>query len=687
MVIKIDRTRLNQQIKRSLDVQGSIPARPPLVLYTSSTSSALLLDIANRHGMERRPAQLTMATLIEQAIEQGIPAVIEAATGTGKGRAYGTPAVLSGKKVVISTGNKALQKQLVEKDMPYLYEHVRAFQFAEMKGEGNYICLDRLHKYGEQEAADASTDEAYRQVRALTETSGETFTGDFESRELSFVPAVLKREINRDGDLCAGKDCPLYEQCYYYRMRREAEAADVVITNHSLLTINAAKGGRILPAHDVVVLDEAHHLEDEATEAFTVKVTESRVVSLLKLKTLQAHTHEKSRAAILRAAAAAWQELARRFPANEQKVVLDAPVQEGLKLASLLDELASAFRKDKPDIADTKESKLYDKLVRRAERLADELRQVFTVKDTGYVYFMQWVGTGGKRSIEVSQAPLSVASFLRETLFQKYTVICTSATLATGSQDFTYFTRRVGLDKAERLILKELPTVFDYGRNALLYIPRDVPPPPSMKNHTPAVYASKRAAYEQAIIERMLSLVRASGGRAFLLFCSHAMKEKAYARFLSANLPYPLLCQEEGVSRDLLKAQFCQAGNAVLFGVKTFWEGIDVPGDALSLVVIDKLPFGVPGDPVEAARIEQIKAAKLNYWNSYIVPRIILQLKQGVGRLIRSSSDSGVMAILDTRLHIDRDRYGKAIIDALPGAKRTVSLQDVETFFQERAGR
>jgi Rad3-related DNA helicase len=456
-------------------------------------------------------------------------------------------------------------------------------------------------------------------------------------------------------------------------MRREAEAAQVVITNHSLLAIDAAKGGKVLPEHEQVVLDESHHLEDAATEAFTVKIAASRITSLLSLKTLRANTKEKKRDAIERQARITWQELERRYEegarGNNNRVALPSPVEEGLQLATLLQKLAKELEDNKPgNLAhQPKEDKLYDKLVQRVRNLASDVRQVFSVEEGDYVHCMEYVGDAGKASIEVSRIPLNVAPLLQQSLFDRCPVICTSATLATGNGNasFSYFKSRVGI---ERAIERVLPTVFDYQQNALLYVPRDLPSPN---------YETHRDAYEQAVIVRMLQLVHISQGRAFLLFNSRRMLERAYACFLTADMEYPLLAQLEGVSRDGLIQQFRENGNAVLFGLKSFWEGVDVQGEALSLVVIDKLPFSVPGDPVREARRELLDSP----FKTYDLPQVILQLKQGVGRLIRSHEDRGCMAILDTRIHTRWDEWGKDICKALPPAVKTSRLQDVERFF------
>jgi Rad3-related DNA helicase len=387
---------------------------------------------------------------------------------------------------------------------------------------------------------------------------------------------------------------------------------------------------------------------------------------------------------VMRAAHETWIRLQQiADPINKSRTNLESPLEEGLHLASLLDDLTDSLRKQRPINLEEKESQLYDKLLSRIQNLAANIRTVFSVSDRNkFVYYAERVEGSASRGfiMQASAAPLDVTSFLKERLFDKCTIISTSATLATTGPNpvhpegkgpnFAYFRRRVGLYPLEcsDLIEHILPLTFDYEQNALLYLPRDLPAP---------TFGTGSDDYMKSIAREMYKLVKLSRGRAFLLFSSRRMLDRAY-ELMSPHLPYPLLKQGD-MTRLELTQRFRQEEGAVLFGLKSFWEGVDIAGDALSLVVIDKLPFDPPDDPVHEARIAQMKAAGENWFGTYVLPQAVLRLKQGIGRLLRTRQDRGVMAILDTRLHTKG--YGKLVLDALPPARRTSSLRDVEQFF------
>ncbi len=377
-------------------------------------------------------------------------------------------------------------------------------------------------------------------------------------------------------------------------------------------------------------------------------------------------------------------------PGYKGRANLQAPIEEGLKLASILLALKNSLLKEKPINLSEKDEQLYSKLVKRTQNLAEHVRIVFSVDQPAkFVYYVERVMSAGQRSsgntqLQVSAAPLDVTTWLRERLFDKCNVICTSATLATvGTEssrseekgpNFLYYRRRVGLDAANYpdVIERVLPLTFDYESQALLYLPRDLPAP---------VYGNNAAAddYNKAIAREMYRLVRRSRGRAFLLFSSKRMLDQAYD-LMMPHLDFPLLKQGD-MSRIELTRRFREEKGSVLFGLKSFWEGVDIVGETLSLVVIDKLPFDPPDDPVHEARVAQMKAAGENWFGTYVLPQAVLRLKQGLGRLLRSHEDRGVLAILDTRLHTKG--YGRLVLDALPPARRTSNLNDVTRFFAE----
>jgi Rad3-related DNA helicase len=344
------------------------------------------------------------------------------------------------------------------------------------------------------------------------------------------------------------------------------------------------------------------------------------------------------------------------------------------------------MRKQRPKDLPDKEGQLYDKLLKRAQNLAEELRTVFSVEEKSkFVYYAERAESSISRGIviQASAAPLDVTSWLKERLFDKYNVISTSATLATVSPNpvrpeekgpnFTYFRRRIGLDPEEQSEVMEsiLPLTFDYENNALLYLPRHLPAP---------AFGAGAEDYMRDIAREMYRLVKLSHGRAFLLFSSKRMLDYAYELMAPHLSDYPLLKQGD-MTRLELTRRFREEKGSILFGLKSFWEGVDIAGDALSLVVIDKLPFDPPDDPVHEARVAQMKAAGENWFGTYVLPQAVLRLKQGIGRLLRTREDRGVMAILDTRLHTKG--YGRMVLDALPPARRTSNIKDVKNFFAE----
>lgn len=646
------------------------------------STPALVADLL-KGGRELRPAQVEMAALVSRALSGGESAVIEAATGVGKSAAYLVPVIRSGKTVIVSTANKALQEQLYEKDIPFLQKHVQPFGAAMIKGVGNYLCRDRL----DSARKDLRLFDRYPELQPVIDAieQNDTFAGDFES--LGFpIAGELRSRINGERDECAWEKCNFFNGCYIRAMRERARLAQVIIVNHTLLLLDAAAEGAILPDRDLIVIDEAHHLAGEASSAFTTIVRPSQVASLLSLQRVQAHSPEALRTEVAGLAARLWNRIEQVPLGNASKLAFKEPVQEGLALAAKINDLADTLRSQRPGTLTDKETALYDKLIQRTRNLGAAVRLVFDARpDGGYVRSIERIMTSKHHppSLQACATPLDVAPWLKEKLFDKIPVIImTSATLATigpnpakpeenGKPNFAYYRRQIGLDPVDRptVIERILPQVFDYARNALLYVPRDVPEP---------VYGAGEAAqhYESAIAAQMQRLVQASRGRAFLLFSSRRMLDEVYS-FLAPHAPYRLLRQGDMNRAELLAAFHEERG--VLLGLKTFWEGVDIAGEALSLVVIDKLPFGVPDDPVHAAVVEGMKARGENWFGGYVLPQVVLQLKQGVGRLLRTKEDRGVMAILDARLY--SKGYGKQVFHALPPARRTMQLSDVEQFF------
>lgn len=623
-------------------------------------------------GYEERPAQIAMARNVAAALETGEHAAIEAGTGTGKSLAYLLPIIRSGKVALISTANKALQEQLFYKDIPFVQQHVRLFKAALVKGMANYLCLDRLEE--ERSFQRLVGQPAFSRMEDLLDS--DQWDGDLDLLPDSLPPDTRAR-VAADGDQCAWRACPFFGDCYVRKMRERAREAQVIVVNHTLLLLDAAMEGWLLPERDVVILDEAHHLEEEATRAFTATVSPGRVQSLLSLRRVREHADARAHQEATAANVEAWDALARVVdPGARGRQVLRQPLQEGLRLASTVDDVATSLQLNRPDTLDDKENQLYDKLVKRARTLAADLRTVFAVADReGHVYYVERTGGfgegGGRRGLpqpSVSAAPLGVAELLAERLFDKVPVISTSATLAIGGS-FAFYRGRVGLPAAREAVL---PLAFDFREQALLYVPR--------LRHEPA-FGDAGGPYLSELADQMGALVGASEGRAFLLFSSQRALQAVLDRLSGAlsALDYSLLVQGAGMGRVELVRRFREEPRAVLFGLKSFWEGVDVAGEALSLVAIDKLPFAPPDDPIQEARVARMKAAGENWFGGYTLPLAILQLKQGLGRLLRTHDDRGVMAVLDTRLHTKS--YGRQVLAALPPARRTSDIHDVERFF------
>lgn len=623
---------------------------------------------ASLPGYTERPAQIEMAELVAKAITEHKHGVIEAQTGTGKSLGYLLPGVRSGKVMVISTGNKALQEQLFYKDIPFVQRHVQRFHAALVKGMGNYLCLDRVG-FAEEHGSLLTSRPEFEELLGFLEEEGDTWDGDFEGQNAPKVPLDMRSEINGDVDHCAWKSCKSFDKCYVRKMRVNASEAKVIVVNHSLLMLNLKTGGNLLPPHDVVVIDEAHGLEEVATQVYTDSVKETSITSLLSLKMVRQVITEKTYKSVIEQMETVWQRLEEVMLNEKPTRTLTRQIEEGLTLSSRLRTLHDELIMRQPHGLSEQETALYVKLLNRAEKLADDVRHIFSVTDTSkFVYYLEKARVGRRMVITAHAKPLDVSARLKKDLFGgEQVVICTSATLATG--DLSYFRSRIGLD-APTTIEKILPPIFNYRRNALLYLPRTLPEP---------VYGEGSAEYQAQIAGEMLKLVRASRGRAFLLFSSNRMLEAVYTLIApTLSTDYPLFKQGE-MSRVELTKGFRESPGAVLFGLKSFWEGVDIAGDALSLVVIDKLPFPPPDDPLHEARITLLKQKRADWWGGYTLPQVIIALKQGAGRLIRTHTDRGVIAILDARMYTKT--YGKKIANALPPARQTVDIDVVRTFF------
>ncbi|HXH24336.1 MAG TPA: ATP-dependent DNA helicase, partial [Vicinamibacterales bacterium] len=689
-----------------------VPAVPGTAGLIAATDAAFAEAgaIARAVGgdFEPRPAQRTMAAAVADALVEGGTLVVEAGTGTGKTVAYLAPAILSGKRVLISTGTKNLQEQIFFKDLPALRDALGVpFTATLMKGRANYLCLHRWALY--RDAVEGETSVGGRLIESgdrvllpiLDAWVRKTETGD--RAELRDLPedVPLWKEIAADAETCLGAECPRYGDCFITLMRQRAAESDVVIVNHHLLCADAAvrQGayGEVIPSCSTLVVDEAHQLEDAATQYFGVAFTSHRVDDLVRdaarmlaapgsgrpadasdEAALTPSQHEEISRALARVAERSrvffsGLALARPFaalPGGETRARYTAETMadhagDALALAGALDALEGAIalalaRAPREGGAAAREEivEAAAAIQRRAGELRDDLRFLVRAGDPDFVYYLEARPHGG---IVLKAAPIDVSRVVREALFDRYrTVVLTSATLSVD-ESFEYVKGRLGIRAAAEI---RVPSEFDYARQALLYLPARMPPPGS-------------SAFATAVAREASQLLQHSRGRAFVLFTSYSVL-RAVQQVLQMTLPYPLLVQGTA-PRSTLVEQFRRTPNAVLLATSSFWQGVDVVGEALSCVIIDKLPFASPADPVTAARIDAIRERGGDPFTEYQVPLAILTLLQGLGRLIRHRTDRGVLAVLDPRL--TTKRYGRRFLASLPPAPVTHDLRAVERFF------
>ncbi|MGH9256574.1 MAG: ATP-dependent DNA helicase [Vicinamibacterales bacterium] len=680
--------------------------RAVCAVFTDHGTLARVLE-----GYEPREGQRHMSEAVASVIENGGTLLAEAGTGTGKTLAYLVPAILSGRRVLVSTGTKNLQEQIFFKDLPLLQKALGTpFTATLMKGRGNYLCLHRWELY-RQASESAGTFESLGMFeRDRSERSERsvflpiidawvktTETGD--RAELRDLPedVPLWKEIAAEADTCLGTECPHYDDCFVTLMRRRAAESDVVIVNHHLLCADAAVRqsayGEVIPTCSTLVVDEAHQLEDVATQYFGCSVSAFRVDDLVRdggrlLSADAARTCGIRDIEDITRALARVSDRSRFFfsglaldpslkTANgaETRVRYTADglaghVEEGAALAGALDGLEAtlalaaqrpAARADgnpAPDTANPLD--LADALAAlqgRAGELATDLRFLMRAADPDFVYYVE----SRKSRPFLRASPIDVSRIVQDALLDRMrATVLTSATLAVEGS-FAYVKRRLGIRHAEQL---RVPSEFDYTNQALLYLPRRVPSP-------------KGSAFAEAAAREVVEIVKRSRGRAFVLFTSYGVL-RSVQPLVEMALPYPILVQGTAPRTELID-RFRTTPNAVLLATSSFWQGVDVVGEALSCVVIDKLPFASPADPVTAARIEAINAQGGDAFAEYQVPLAILALQQGLGRLIRHRTDRGVLAVLDPRLRTMG--YGRRFLASLPPAPVTHDLDAVERFF------
>ncbi|MDP9267791.1 MAG: ATP-dependent DNA helicase [Acidobacteriota bacterium] len=632
---------------------------------------------------EFRRGQLQMAEEVEKALTDKRHLIVEAGTGTGKTLAYLVPVIRSGKRVIISTGTKNLQEQLYQKDIPFLEGITGKLRVCYMKGRNNYLCRQKVYDLEDSPILSGLNEvEHFRIIRDWEKT---TATGD--RAELAALPenSPVWGKLDARTDACTGQKCQQWERCFITEMRRKASESDIIIVNHHLffadLAIKRAAEGApdagILPDAGAVIFDEAHELEDVAGAYFGVSVSNLRFAELARdientLRQKQMLSASISTAIVrLRDRSQFFFSLLPpgdgRFSFDNRREFLEENGDEYLGLANATGRLAHELSglPEKPE-------EVFN-LIRRCEELKVALGFVMESQDRNTVFWIERrsFGDGGPRrkdrtggNVFITATPIDVSQILRQTLFEMLeTAVLTSATLAV-SGNFEYISSRLGLEHARTLVV---PSHFDYESQAVLYVPPDLPDP-----RTPQFTA--RAA------DRIRKLLEITRGRAFVLFTSYAQMNEVHDRLLG-ELEYPMLLQGTAPKSALLD-EFRSTPNAVLFATASFWQGVDVQGEQLSAVIIDRLPFAVPNDPVVAARINAINADGGNAFFQYQVPAAVITLKQGFGRLIRSLHDRGLLALLDNR--IIKKQYGRVFLDSLPKYTTTTDIAKVEEFFGVR---
>jgi ATP-dependent DNA helicase DinG len=640
--------------------------------------------IANAHpDYEYRPGQIDMANAVMRAFQEKRHLIVEAGTGTGKTLAYLVPAVaaaLGGNgRVIVSTGTKNLQEQLMEKDIPFLQNILpRNFTASYMKGRNNYVCLQRLDKAGSSPVLTGLDEIDY--FEEVSDWARETEIGD--RAELSHLPENLPfwRHIDARSETCTGQKCPDFDPCFITRMRGRAQDADIVVVNHHLffadLALRDSAYGRVLPDYTAVILDEAHLIEDVASEYFGAQVSNYQVDDLARdLGFVQFEDGDvdrevtKTLSRMLRFSEEFWAAFREGRGEESRYPIVPGTFArrnsngelESTRLGDAYSALDGALTRLETTLDALNEKPAdVDNLIRRIRQMRFDMQFIVTGVDKKFVYWLERRGRG----VFLRASPIDVSGLLQDKLFDSVgTVVLTSATLSSAGS-FAFIKDRLGLRDAEGLIAE---STFDYESQALLYLPARMPDPRSPQ-------------WAEAAAAEVIHIVRATEGRAFVLTTSLSGMRSLYD-LVSPEIDFPCFLQGTASKGQLLR-EFRETPNAVLFATSSFWQGVDVRGEQLSCVIIDKLPFAVPTDPIVAARQRYIEENEGSSFYEYSVPQAIISLKQGLGRLIRSTTDRGVLAVLDPRLRTKG--YGKMFLQSLPPCRVTSNIDDLARVFESR---